>query len=97
MILWMPKGIHTVKTEARMHALHRSASLRSRHITQTHISDRQALSMPKSVDAPGCQSTVETPLMLGMSQFCDQWRSQKLAEVLSTSGVGIPYKESNNA
>ena len=53
--------------------------------------------MTKSVDAPGFRSTVKTPLMLGMSQYCDQWRSQKLAEVLPTSGVGIPYKKSNNA
>ena len=80
-----------------MHALHRSASFISRQIMQTDISDRQALYLPKSVDAPGFRSTVETPLMLGMSQYCDQWRSQKLAKVLSTSGVGIPYKESNNA
>ena len=95
--LWMPKGVHTVKTEARMHAQHRSASFIFRQIMQTHISDRQALYMPKSVVAPGFRSTVETPLMLGMSQYYDQWRSQKLAEVLSTSGIGIQYKESNNA
>ena len=69
--LWMPKGVHTVKTEARMHALHRSASFISRQIMQTHISDRQVLYMPKSVDAPGYRSTVETPLILGMSQYCD--------------------------
>ena len=25
-------------------------------------------------------------IMLGMSQYCNQWRSQKLAEDLSTSG-----------
>ena len=56
--LWMPKGVHTVKTEARMHALHRSASFISRQIIQTHISDRQALYMPKSVDALGFRSSV---------------------------------------
>ena len=92
----MPKGVHTVKTDAGMHALHRSASFIYRQIMQAHISDRQALYTHNSVDAPGFRSTVETPLMFGMSQYCDQWRSQKLAEVLSTSGVGIPYKESNN-
>ena len=43
MILWMPKGVHTVKTEARIHALHRSAPFVSQQIMQTHISDRQAL------------------------------------------------------
>ena len=79
----MPEGVHTVKAEARMH--------------DTLIYDRQALYITKAVDAPGFRSTVETPLMLGMSQYCDQWRSHKLAEVLSTSGIGIPYKESNNA
>ena len=97
MTLWMLKGVHTAKTEARMHALHRSASLISRQIMQTDIYDRHALYMPKSLDAPGFRSTVKTPLMLIISQYCDQWGSQKLEEVLSTSGVGIPYKESNNA
>ena len=28
--------------------------------------------------------------MLGISQCCDQWRSQKLPEVISKSEVGIP-------
>ena len=67
MILWMPRGVHTVQTEARMHALHRSASFVSQQITQSHISDRQALYTPKSVNAHGFRSTVEIPLMLGMS------------------------------
>ena len=32
--LWMPKEVHTVKTEARMHALHRSCSII--HISTNH-------------------------------------------------------------
>ena len=80
-----------------MHALHRSALFIYRQIKQTDISDRQVLYMPKSVDAPGFRSTVGTPLMIGMSQYCDQWRSQTLAKVFSTSGVAIPYKGTNNA
>ena len=94
MILWMlkVKGVHIVKTEARMHALLRSASFIYRQIMLTHISDRQELYMPKPVDAPGFRSTVETPLTLGMAQYCNQWRSHKLAEILSTPGVGIPYR-----
>ena len=97
MILWIPKGIHTVKTEARMNAQHRSVSFVFQQIMQTHIPDRQALYTPKSVDELGFRSTIETALMLGRSQYCDQWRSQQLPEVISKSGVGIPYKESNNA
>ena len=97
MIFWMLKGVHTVKTDASMHALNRSASFVSQQIMQTHISDRQALYTPKSVDGHGFRSTVEIPLMLGMSRYCDQWGSLTLAEVLSKSGVGISYKESNNA
>ena len=80
MILWMPRGLPTVKTEARIHAPHQSASFTSQQIKQTHRFDRQALYMPKSVDAPDFRSTVETPLMLGMSQYCDQWRCQKLSD-----------------
>ena len=30
--------------------------------------------------------------MFGMSQCCDQWRSQTPPEVLSMSEVGIPYR-----
>ena len=86
------RDTHCQNGSTHMNALHRSASFISRQIMQTHISDRQALYIPKSVDAHGFRSTVETPLMLGMSQYCDQWRSQKLAEVLSTSGVGTPHR-----
>ena len=89
MLTW----VHTVKTEAREHALHRSASFVSQHIMQAHRSDRQALYAPKSENASGFRSTVETPLTLGISLYCDhQWRSKKLADVLSKSGVGVPYK-----
>ena len=84
--LWMPKGVHTVKTEARMHALHRSASFISRQIKQTHISDRQALYIPKSVDAPGFRSTVETPCLACHStatrvEARDQRRSSQRLEL----------------
>ena len=78
-----------------MRTLHRSASFVSQQIMQTHISDRQVLHAPKSVDAPGFRSTVNTPLMLGTSQCCDDRRIQKLEEILSKYEVGISYKESN--
>ena len=42
MILWMPKGVYTVKPEARMNAQHRSASFAFQQIVLTDISDRQA-------------------------------------------------------
>ena len=97
MIWWMLKGVHSVKTKPRMRALHRAVSFVSQQIMKTHRSDRQVLFVPKSVDVPDFRSTVETPLMLGMSQYRDHWRSHKLAEVLSKSGVCNPYNESNNA
>ena len=38
MILWILKEVYTVKPEARMHALHQSASFVPQQVMQTHRS-----------------------------------------------------------
>ena len=76
MLLWTLKGVHTIKTEARQRALDQSASFLAQQILQAHKTDHQVLYTPQNKDTPGFQSTVETPLTLGMSLYCDhQWRS----------------------
>ncbi len=65
MILWILKGMYTVKSEARTHALNQSATGISQQILQAHKSNRQILYEPKSTAA--FQSTMETPITLGIS------------------------------
>ncbi len=39
------------------------------------------------------RSTMETPITLGISLYCDhKWRSHKLASLLSHVAVGVPYQ-----
>jgi len=92
MILWILKGMYTVKTDARTHDLNQSALVISQHILQAHKSNRQILYEPKSPVAP-FRSTMETPITLGISLYCDhKWRSHTLANLLSHAGVGVPYQ-----
>ena len=92
MILWILKGMYTVKTEARTHDLNQSATVISQQILQAHKSNRQILYEPKSPTA-AFRSTMETPITLGISLYCDhKWRSHKLASLLSHAGVGVPYQ-----
>ncbi len=92
MILWILKGMCTVKTEARTHDLNQSAAVISQQILQAHKSNRQLLYEPKSPIA-AFRSTMETPITLGISLYCDhRWRSHKLANLLSHAGVGVPYQ-----
>ena len=84
MILWILKGMYTVKAEARAHELNQSATVISQQILQAH--------KPKSPTAT-FRSTMETPITLGISLHCDhKWRSHKLASLLSHAGVGVPYQ-----
>ena len=87
MILWILKGMYTVKAEARAHELNQSATVISQQILQAHKSNRQILYEPKSPTA-AFRSTMETPITLGISLYCDhKWRIHKLASLLSLSGV----------
>jgi hypothetical protein len=92
MILWVLKGMYTVKTEARAHDLNQSAMVISQQILQAHKSNRQVLYEPKSPTA-AFRSTMETPITLGISLYCNhKFRSHKLASLLSHAGVGVPYQ-----
>ncbi len=91
MILWILKGMYTVKSEARTHALNQSATVISQQILQAHKSNRQILYEPKSTAA--FRSTMESPITLGISLYCDhKWRSHKLASLLSHAGVRVSYQ-----
>ena len=82
MILWMLKGMYTVKTEARTHDLKKSATVISQQILQAHKSNRQIMYEPKSSTA-AFRSTMESPITLGISLYCDhKWRRQIFCRML---------------
>ena len=70
MILWILKGMYTVKTEAQTHDLSQSAMIISQQVKQAHKSNYQMLHKPKSPTA-AFGSTMETPVTLGISLCCD--------------------------
>ena len=89
MILWILKGMYTVKTDVRTHKVNQSAAVISQQILQAHESNRQQYQLKCSTAA--FRSMTETPQTLGISLYCDHnWRSQKLANLLSHAGLGVP-------
>ena len=92
---WIIQGVNSAKTSSWQEAMTRSAGVISQQIMQAHKSTRQVKYEPTSTDtnAISFRSTIETPITLGMSQYCQNaFRNHKLTQLLAGAGVGVPYK-----